>query len=380
MNIMVPPNAHNLPVMVYFHGGNVRELNQVCIFRCLDHSHYLYEQLVGGSAPSEISNAAAIAVLGKMVTVTVAYRLNVLGWLATDDLAQEQGGYAGNYGTQDAIMALQWINQNIAAFGGDPNHVVLTGQSSGGTLIFSLMAAPAAQGLFTAAYSMSGSPNMTQDASAKFAFDSTIVASVGCGNSSWTSAQRMACLRDLPASTLSKATPGPWGTPGIFGWYMPQGLPSPSVGGDNYAGIVYVDGNTVVLPFDQALIAGVNGNATLVISNMAAESDRGPGVNTLHLKGVGEWQSAVRDALAKWGPDANSTADTLSSMYLTEAKIEAQLAYDTMISDYGLVRYFLFFNEFLDHLDNDVCCFRRVLATRSPCECSNPTSALHRCI
>ena len=55
-------------------------------------------------------------------------------WLAIQELADEQGGTAGNYGTMDAILGLEWIRDNIDAFGGDPTRVILAGQSSGGTL------------------------------------------------------------------------------------------------------------------------------------------------------------------------------------------------------------------------------------------------------
>ena len=312
LNVISPPGAHHAPVVVYFHGGG----------------------LVYGSAIDEIRYAAGLASQGSLVTVTVAYRLNVLGWLAVEELAEEQGGTAGNYGVLDAIAALRWISTNIAAFGGDPTRVTLAGQSSGGTLIFGIMAAPLAQGLFTGAFSMSGSPNITQNAQSKFSQDAGIVAAVGCDHFVLPS-DRVKCLRATPAATLGHATPGPWNTPGIFGWSPDRGLPSPSAGGQAYAGVVYVDGTVIPLPFDQALAAGINGNAALIMSNMAAEPDfRSDAPLRNHT--FQQWHDAVRAAVAGWGADADRVAHTLADLYRDEAAQDAQLAYDAIDSDYGL--------------------------------------------
>ena len=106
--------------------------------------------------------------MGKgLVVVEAAYRLNIFGWLATEELSQEQAqadvgsgvAYSGNYGLRDQIEALQWVQDNIRRFGGDPDRVTLAGQSSGGTSIFSLLAVEknTTRGLFSGAVAMSGS-------------------------------------------------------------------------------------------------------------------------------------------------------------------------------------------------------------------------------
>jgi para-nitrobenzyl esterase len=115
LNIVVPTGTQpgaKLPVLVYYHGGN----------------------LVGGDAPGEVSNCMTLAAAQNMVCITAAYRLSVLGWLASPDLAAEQGGSSGNLGTRDAIRGLEWVREHVWAFGGDPSRVSLGGQSSGGML------------------------------------------------------------------------------------------------------------------------------------------------------------------------------------------------------------------------------------------------------
>ena len=87
----------------------------------------------------------------------MSYRLNVLGFLALDELdSEDPRGVSGNYGILDQQAALKWAQDNAAAFGGDPNRVTVYGQSSGGTSIFALLSSPGSKGLFHAAIALSG--------------------------------------------------------------------------------------------------------------------------------------------------------------------------------------------------------------------------------
>ncbi|HEY0624502.1 carboxylesterase/lipase family protein [Sphingomonas sp.] len=121
------------PVMVYFHGG------------AYSNGTVIEPQVFG----------SMLAEKGDVVVVTVNHRLNALGYLYLARL-DPRFPDSGNNGQLDLILALQWVRDNIAGFGGDPNRVMLFGQSGGGAKIATLMGMPAAKGLFHRAATMSG--------------------------------------------------------------------------------------------------------------------------------------------------------------------------------------------------------------------------------
>ena len=112
------------PVMVWIHGGGLS---------------LGWSNQVG-------YDGSAFAARG-VVLVSINYRLGPLGYLAHPALSKEAGGESGNYGFLDQIAALQWVNRNIAAFGGDPDNVTIFGESAGGTSVHAVMASPQASGL-----------------------------------------------------------------------------------------------------------------------------------------------------------------------------------------------------------------------------------------
>ncbi len=131
LNVWVPAGeSRGLPVMVYFHGGAYST----------------------GSVTDPLNDGAALAARGGVVVVTVNHRLNALGYLYLPERFPD----SGNLGQLDLICALQWVQRNIAAFGGNPGNVTLFGHSGGGAKIATLMAMPAAAGLFHKAITMSG--------------------------------------------------------------------------------------------------------------------------------------------------------------------------------------------------------------------------------
>lgn len=135
LNVWTPgADEARRPVMVYIHGGGYS----------------------GGSGSHPLYDGTRLALRGDVVVVTVNHRLNIFGYGPFARVAGEGFEDSGNLGQLDLILALEWVRDNIAAFGGDPDRVMLFGQSGGGAKIATLMAMPKAAGLFHAAATMSG--------------------------------------------------------------------------------------------------------------------------------------------------------------------------------------------------------------------------------
>jgi para-nitrobenzyl esterase len=132
------PNAGSqttrLPVMVWIHGGG-------------------FENESGGSVGYDQYN---VAKLGNVVAVSLNHRLNTFGYLYLGD-KDERFATSGNVGQLDLVAALQWVRDNISNFGGDPGNVTIYGESGGGAKVSTLIAMPAARGLFHKAIVQSGS-------------------------------------------------------------------------------------------------------------------------------------------------------------------------------------------------------------------------------
>ena len=136
LNVWTPAkrNTKGLPVLVYFYGGGN----------------------VAGDGAEPRYDGERMAKKG-IVALTVNYRLNVFGYLAHPDLSAEAPYKAsGNYGLLDQLAALQWVSQNIEAFGGDPNKVTIAGESAGSISVSAHMASPLTKGLIAGAIGESG--------------------------------------------------------------------------------------------------------------------------------------------------------------------------------------------------------------------------------
>ncbi|MBT2532561.1 carboxylesterase/lipase family protein [Arthrobacter sp. ISL-48] len=140
LNVWAPEDAGDapLPVVVYIFGGGFEV----------------------GANTQTTSNASGLAATGRVVGVSLNYRLGPFGWLS---LSQYGGALeeATNLGLQDIITALRWVQENIARFGGDPGNVTVTGHSAGSMSSIALLAAPAADGLYQHIASFSGATSRT---------------------------------------------------------------------------------------------------------------------------------------------------------------------------------------------------------------------------
>ncbi len=176
LNVWVPAEAGDapLPVMFWIHGGG----------------------FVAGGSSEPRQEGSALAQEG-VVVVSLNYRMGVFGFMAHPELvAESPTGAAGNYGLLDMVAALEWVRDNISAFGGDPSKVTIFGESAGSMAVSALMASPEATGLFHRAIGQSGSAlgrgltGLEESAAAGRAFGEKI------------GAPTLAELRALPADQL----------------------------------------------------------------------------------------------------------------------------------------------------------------------------------
>ncbi|WP_415043593.1 carboxylesterase/lipase family protein [Gordonia sp. (in: high G+C Gram-positive bacteria)] len=128
LNVFSPDriSANPRPVMVFIHGGA-----------------YLL-----GTTATPLYDGALLAKAGDVIVVTVQYRFGPFGYLDFSQYASDERPIDDNLGLRDQVAALEWVQRNIAAFGGDPDNVTVFGESAGGSSVTALLATPAAEGLF----------------------------------------------------------------------------------------------------------------------------------------------------------------------------------------------------------------------------------------
>jgi len=245
LNVWTPATAteqSKLPVMVWIHGGG----------------------FVAGSGSGPGSAGSAFAKQG-VILITINYRLGRLGHFAFPALSEEHPEeFKGSYAYMDQIAALQWVQKNIAGFGGDPNNVTIFGQSAGGVSVHSLLTIPAAKGLFHKAISLSGGgrdgvltgrPINKDNADPLYAVSAE---TIGVNfarkhNIEGTDANALAKLRALSVEEIVDA-----------------GQENDSSGLRIYSGPI-LDGKLVVETAESAYKAGRQANVPLIIGSCSAE-------------------------------------------------------------------------------------------------------------
>ena len=227
-NVWTPTGAHDLPVMVWIHGGA-----------------FLF-----GSGSDKFYDATLLADRG-VVVVTLNYRLGAFGFLAHPALRTDDPAFptSGNYGLEDQRAALEWVQRNIAAFGGDPTRVTLFGESAGGYSTCVQYLSKRSHGLFEAAISESGLCGATLLEVPRATAEAQGVAlgtALGCPG---TDAAAIACLRGKSVAEVMAATALPSATDQLPGGpaYQPEVLPNV---------LPNVDGYVIEQPLREAFAAG----------------------------------------------------------------------------------------------------------------------------
>ena len=165
------------PVMVWIHGGG----------------------FVFGSGQVSWYDGTSFATEGDVVLVTINYRLGPFGFLQLDDIFGAEYAASGNCGLLDQVAALQWVHDNIAAFGGDPDKVTVFGESAGSMSIGALLAMPAAKGLFHQAMMQSGLPIPMRSMDTARQTARHVLSSLQVG------AKDLGKLQEVPAAALLEA-------------------------------------------------------------------------------------------------------------------------------------------------------------------------------
>ncbi len=185
LNVWAHGGSDTRAVIVWIHGGGY----------------------VAGASRDAVYDAASLARISNAVVVSINYRLGKLGFLAHPQLAAPDGG-AGNWGLRDQIAALQWIQRNIGAFGGDPTKVLIAGESAGGASICTLLATAPAQGLYQSAIMQSGNCRLVQEREAAvgtfpaaYTVGAAVAGQLGC-----TTGDIASCLRSAPLASVLAAT------------------------------------------------------------------------------------------------------------------------------------------------------------------------------
>jgi para-nitrobenzyl esterase len=239
LNVFAPATeGSGRPVMVWIHGG----------------------AFTGGSGSTPWYDGTTFAAKGDVVVVTINYRLGLLGFLHLADVAGERYAMSGNCGILDEIAALQWVKDNISAFGGDPDQVTVFGESAGGMSIGTLLAMPAASGLFQRAILQSGSTSAYRGREQAAKVTASVLTTLGVGPHE---------LAGVPAARLLEAQVAVAGG-SVEGGYMAfqpvvdgVSLPEPpavAIEAGSAAGVRVLAGSThdemtLFLTFDTAMAA-----------------------------------------------------------------------------------------------------------------------------
>ena len=159
LNVWTPAAAEgrSLPVMVWFHGGAYST----------------------GTGAESMFYGETLAQSGRAVIVTVNHRLGILGYTPLGHILGSEYSSSGSAGIADLVLAMEWVRDNIAGLGGDPDNVTIFGQSGGGSKVCTLLGVPAARGLFAKAIVQSGVFGAFNDAEGGVAFTSALLDSLG---------------------------------------------------------------------------------------------------------------------------------------------------------------------------------------------------------
>jgi para-nitrobenzyl esterase len=246
LNVWTPALTGKRPVMVYFHGGGFA---------------------FGSSYELPSQEGAQLARHHDVVSVTVNHRLNVLGFLDVSEIGGPAYADSVNVGMTDLVVALRWVRENIANFGGDPDTVMIYGQSGGGSKVTCLMGMPSAAGLFHRASVQSGGGGNIPGIEQSRELAKQLMKELGLRPNDLASLQKMewAQLNAAGNAAIAKLSPAAQGVTG------PGSAPSatPRVGWSPT-----VDGHIVALRSFYDVAPDISKDVPMLIGNVSEEGNR----------------------------------------------------------------------------------------------------------
>jgi para-nitrobenzyl esterase len=240
VNIWTPSLTGKRPVMFYIHGG----------------------MFVFGSAYELASqDGAQMARHHDVVSVTVNHRLNVLGFLDVSSIGGPAYADSVNVGMTDLVAALKWVHDNIANFGGDPDCVMIYGQSGGGSKVTTLLGMPSAQGLIHRASAQSGGGHNSPTGEQSRELANRVFAELGVKDIAALQKMEWARLNEVGNAVVAKMAPG-----GAIGAITAGSQPSPGWGPT-------VDGRIITMRAFTDGAPEVSKNVPMLIGNVSEEGN-----------------------------------------------------------------------------------------------------------
>ena len=246
LNIWTPGLTGKLPVLVYFHGGGFS---------------------FGSSYELPSHEGAQMARHHNVVQVSVNHRLNILGFFDLSEIGGSAYADSVNVGMTDLVAALRWVRDNIANFGGDPDKVMIYGQSGGGSKVTTLMGMPSAAGLFHRASVQSGGGGNPPSAEQSRALAKQIMVELALGPSDIGALQKMEWAKLNAAATAAAAKINPPMQRGL-GMGAPSG-PTPRVGMGPT-----VDGRLITMRSFFEAAPEISKNVPMLIGSVSEEGNR----------------------------------------------------------------------------------------------------------
>lgn len=294
LNVWSPAESNeSLPVMVWIHGGT----------------------FITGAGSQPQFDGTSFAERGNVILVSINYRLGPFGFMHMSALDE---GLASNQGLLDQIAALEWVQNNIAAFGGDPQRVTVFGESAGSMSIAALLAMPSAKGLFTGAIMQSGAAQTFPSEQGKY-IAAALLAELGIspdGDTSLLHTLKAEEIIEAAASMTMKITGGAMGM-----LFQPV-----------------IDGNTLPIDPAQAVVAGAANGIPLLIGTNRDEGNlffRGevPGADfdkSLQALELMMGTGSLKELASHYSTTWEGQAEILTDLYFWGTSVslaESQLTY-----------------------------------------------------